>query len=100
MSENIKKSTELLPCPFCGSEAMIRSEVTESHNSFRRAFDVMIEWGVGCSDRDCPLSCVELRPLFRRKCDYWITADGILKPVKDGEDGRKYVIDKWNERAK
>lgn len=100
MSENIKKSTELLPCPFCGSEAMIRNEAIESHNSTRRVYDVKIEWGVGCSDKDCPLSCVELQPLFRRRCDYWITEEGVLKPVNDGEDGRGYVIDKWNKRAK
>lgn len=90
---------KLKPCPFCGSEATIYNEVTEARNSYRRAFDVQIEWGIGCSNKDCSLSCIELAPLFRRRCDYWVATDGTLKPVKYGEDGRQYVIDAWNRRV-
>jgi hypothetical protein len=90
---------QLKSCPFCGSEARVCNEVVESSRLSIRAYDIQVEWGVGCSNKDCSLSCIELRPLFRRRCDYWVTTDGTLKPVKDSEDGRQYVIDAWNRRA-
>ena len=93
------EKNKLLPCSFCGKEAMIRNKVVDSSDLPRKAYDIRVEWGVGCSNRDCPLSCVELQPLFRRKCDYWVDVNGVLTPTKDGEDGRQYVIDAWNTRA-
>lgn len=90
---------QLKSCPFCGSEARICIEVIGTNCLPLRAYDIIVEWGIGCSNKDCSLSCIELKPLFRRKCDYWVETDGTLKPVKYGEDGRQYVIDAWNRRV-
>lgn len=86
---------QLKSCPFCGSKARICSEVIESSHLSTRTYDIMVEWRIGCSNKDCSL----FTPLFKRRCYYWVATDGTLKPVEHGEDRRQYVIDAWNKRA-
>lgn len=94
MNKNAEKNTELSLCPFCGGEAIIKNEVVEFCKSPERTFDVRVEWEVGCSNKDCPMSCADLT--FKRKCDYRITSKGTLELADVNNNGRQYLINKWN----
>lgn len=97
MNENVEQNTVLSLCPFCGSEAIIKNEVVESCKSPERTFDVRIEWEVGCSNKDCPMSCAD--STFKRKCDYRVTSEGILQLADVNNNGRQHLINKWNAMA-
>lgn len=88
---------KLKSCPFCGSKAAITNEVLEAYKTSYRACDLRVEWNVGCSNGDCPLTC--FKSPFRKQCRYWVTEESILAPIEGDTDGRQYVIDTWNRRT-
>lgn len=68
---SMKKLAELLPCPFCGSEA-------QSDNGFAPDESTTYAW---CSNRDCPLHPMDT---FGFTPESWNTRAALAAPAQDG----------------
>ena len=80
-------SSELKPCPFCGSEAHVEKAKVRIHKGRvkgRRMVKTNLRYVIGCSDPDCILYC------SKQQAKLLFTVDKF---------GLDTMIRRWNRRV-